>query len=250
MVMFLTSLLRTHYYDENGNRVPIAFVNENGILTDILKYLKRKNRLVIVANDQYDSADNDQKLATVCESFRLAGVKFNDCVMLDARNKDKAKQIISGSDMVILTGGKCVCQAEFFREMGLKGILKKYDGIVVGVSAGTMNLCKTVANFPEEIADIEDERWFDGMGFADEIIIPHYDGQTDSYQFPCEDFDIAKDYILPMSKERSLVGIPNDSYILIESDGQKNYCGDVYAIENGKSKKLNVKISQSSTSGK
>lgn len=239
MVLFLTSLLRTHYYDDNGARVPIAVVDENGIFTNIQKRLKRTERLVIVANDQNDSADNDEKLTTVRESFRLAGLEFKETIMLDSRNKDAAREIISGSDMVILTGGKCVCQAEFFREMGLKDILTGYNGIVIGISAGTMNLGKTVANFPEEESDLNDKRWFDGMGFVEEIIVPHYDGQTDSYQFPCEDFDVAKDYILPMSRERSLIGLPNDSYIIIDGEGQKQCCGDVYIIENGTSKKLN-----------
>ncbi|MCH5156011.1 MAG: Type 1 glutamine amidotransferase-like domain-containing protein [Clostridiales bacterium] len=239
MVLFLTSLLRTHYYDESGARVPVALGNENEILANIKKRLKRINRLVVVANDQYDSADNAEKLSAVRESLRLSGMEFKEAVMLDVRNKSAAKEIISGADLIILTGGKCVCQAEFFREIGLKDILTGYNGIVIGVSAGTMNLCKTVANFPEEKSDLNDERWFDGMGFVSETIVPHYDGKTNNYQFACEDFDVAKYYILPMSKERELVGLPNDSYIIIDHNGHKQYRGDVYIIADGKSKRLN-----------
>lgn len=238
MVIFLTSLLRTHYYDDNGGRIPIAFYDENDILSNIRKYLKNMDRLVVVANDKNDFEDNDDKLKTVRESFRLAGLNFKENIMLDARNGQAAREVISRADIVILTGGKCVCQAEFFGEIGLKHILKSYDGIVIGVSAGTMNLCEVVANFPEERADLADPRWLKGMGFVDDIIIPHYDGQTNSYQFPCEDFDIAKDYILPMSKEKEFIGLPNGSYIMIDRDGQKSYHGDVYRIVNGKSTKL------------
>ncbi|MDE7164311.1 MAG: Type 1 glutamine amidotransferase-like domain-containing protein [Clostridiales bacterium] len=239
MVLFLTSLLRTHYYYDNGGRVPIAFYDENDILSNIRKNLKCTSRLVVVANDPNDSADNDDKLATVCESFRLAGLNFKEKIMLDARNKREAGEVISGADVVILSGGKCVCQAEFFGEVGLKKIIKNYDGIVIGVSAGAMNLCKQIANFPEELSDLKEPRWLEGMGLADEIIIPHYDGKTDSYQFPCEDFDIARDYILPMSNGRVFIGLPNGSYIMIDRDGQKQYRGDVYLITNGKSTKLN-----------
>lgn len=238
MVIFLTSLLRTHYYDDNGRRVPIALYDENGVLTNIRKYLKRAGRLVVVANDPDDAADNDDKIATVNESFRLAGVVFKKSIMLDGRNANNASEIVLGADIVLLSGGKCVCQNRFFDNIKLKNILERYDGIVIGVSAGAMNLCKTVANFPEENSDLDEPRWLDGMGFATDIVIPHYDGKTESYQFPCDDFDIAKDYILPMSKERDFIGLPNGSYIMIDGGGAKRYCGDVYVIANGKTNKL------------
>ena len=86
MVIFLTSILRTHYYDENGNRVPIALQDENSILTNIRKHLKHTNRLVIAANNQYAYDDNDQKLAVVGESFRLTVIDFKQTIALDARN--------------------------------------------------------------------------------------------------------------------------------------------------------------------
>ena len=239
MVIFLTSILRTHYYDENGNRVPIALFDGNGILTNIRKRLKHTNRLVVVANNQFDSEDNDQKLAVVGESFRLTGLNFKETIAIDARNKLSAREIVSGADLVILSGGKCVCQAEFFDEIKLKDILTRFDGIVIGVSAGSMTLCKSVVNFPEETADLQHPRWLNGMGIVDEeIIIPHYDGETDSYQFPCDDFDIAKDYILPMSHGHEFTALPNDSYILIESDGQKQYFGVAYRIKDGKTTKI------------
>ncbi len=241
MITFLTSILRTHYYDENGGRVPVALFDANNILTNIRKHLRRTDRLVVVANNPDDIADNDEKISIVAESFRMANLPFKENIMLDSRNEKNANEIVCGADLVILSGGKCVCQKEFFERIGLKDILKNYDGIVIGVSAGSMNLCETVANFPEDNADLNDPRWLDGMGFVREIIVPHYDGQTDSYQFPCEDFDIAKDYILPMSMERAMTGLPNDSYIIIDREGNEEYCGDAYCISDGKSNKLRLK---------
>ncbi|MDE5562716.1 MAG: Type 1 glutamine amidotransferase-like domain-containing protein [Clostridiales bacterium] len=238
MVIFLTSLLRTHYYDDNGGRVPVALGDENNILTNIRKYLKRTDRLVVVANNPDNVEDNDEKLACVSESFRLTGLSFKQNIMLDSRNEKNANEIVSGADLIILCGGKCVGQCKFFERIGLKEILNNYDGIVIGISAGSMALCRAVPNFPEEIADLQDPRWVTGMGIVDELLIPHYDGQTDSYQFPCEDFDIAKDYILPMSMGKKMIGLPNDSYILIDTDGSKRFYGDAYEISDGKSKKI------------
>lgn len=239
MITFLTSLLRTHYYDDNGGRVPVALVDANNILTNIRKYLRSTDRLVVVANNPDDIDDNDEKINIVAESFRLTGLGFKQNIMLDSRNEKNANEIVSGADIVILSGGKCVGQCKFFERIGLKDILNKFDGIVVGISAGSMGLCKAVPNFPEELADLQDPRWVIGMGFVDELLIPHYDGETDSYQFPCEDFDIAKDYILPMSMGKKMIGLPNDSYILIDTDGNRRFYGAAYEIADGKSKRIN-----------
>lgn len=238
MMIFLTSLLYTHYYDENGDRVPIALKDENGIVGNLRNNLKRRQRLVLVANDMYDSEDNDNKISVIRDSFGMSELGFNEYAVLDARNKNSAADIIAGADLIILSGGKCVCQLEFFEEIGLRDILLSYNGIVIGVSAGAMDLCGTVANFPEEVSDLTQNRWLKGLGFVDEIMIPHYDGEQNRYQFECEEFDIATDYILPMSKGKRFTAIPNGSYVMITSDGKKRYCGDVYTISDGKTVKI------------
>ena len=115
----------------------------------------------------------------------------------------------------------------------MKEIFNNYKGLVIGVSAGTMNLCKTVANFPEELVDLDEPRWLSGLGFYDGIVIPHFDGENIAYQIPCDEIDVVNDYILPLSKDKEFIGLPNGSYVLIDNNGSVNYYGDVYKISNG-----------------
>jgi len=42
-------------------------------------------------------------------------------------------------DVVILAGGHAPTQNAFFHKIKLKELLKIFDGIVIGISAGTMN---------------------------------------------------------------------------------------------------------------
>lgn len=233
MAFILMSFLKTHIKDGFGNRVPVALDNENGISANIMRLLPRTDKLVIVANDPYDFEDNDDKLKTVSDSFEKTGVKFKSAVFLDDRNKDGAEEILVGADLIILSGGKCFCQNRFFEKIGLKKLLKDQTGLTVGVSSGAMNLCKTVANFPEEESDLTDPRWFDGLGFFDGIVIPHFDGQTKTYQLDCGAVDVARDHILPMSCEKDFIGLSNSSYIVIENDGKIGYYGDIYKISKG-----------------
>ncbi len=191
-------------------------------------------RLVVyVANDPSDFEHNDMTAPPVFEGLKLSGLDFDEKIILDSRNEKNAERILSDADLIILGGGKIICQREFFERIRLGKILETYDGLAIGVSAGAMNLCKTVANFPEEKSDIGQPMWVDGLGFFDGIIIPHFNGETLTYQIPCEELDVVNDYVLPMSKGRTFIGIPNLSYILIDGD-EISMHGIMYRISNGK----------------
>ena len=233
MAFILASLLKTHYYTDAGERVAVALINENGILDEIKRFVPSADSLVVVANDPFDFADTDDKLAVTVESFDKAGIKFKRATALDERNKADAEKIIGAASLIILSGGKCWRQKKFFDEIKLNRLLKSHNGLTIGVSAGAMNLCNTVANFPEEKIDLNDPMWFDGMGFFDGIVIPHFDGETGQYQFPSDEIDIVGDYVLPMSHKRDFLGIPNGSYITVTPDGKAVYHGDFYSISKG-----------------
>lgn len=234
MILFLTSRLNTRVMDENGNKTTIPIENINGVLDNIKKYLSGTNRVVYVSNDPNNVIENEERIKNMMDSFSLSNLNFNEKILLDARNKKDAKNIILGANIVILSGGKILCQNKFFRSIRLKKILKHFNGIVIGMSAGTMNLCKTIYNFPEENADIKERRWVKGLGFYDKIIIPHFDGETNTYQIECEEVDVVNDYIFPASHKEEFLGIPNGSYILIDNNKNVSFFGEMYTIKDGK----------------
>ena len=234
MILFLTSRLNTRVMDENGNKITIPIENVNGVLDNIKKYLSGTNRVVYVSNDPNNVIENEERIKNMMDSFSLSNLNFNEKILLDARNKKDAKNIILGANIVILSGGKILCQNKFFRSIRLKKILKHFNGIVIGMSAGTMNLCKTIYNFPEENADIKERRWVKGLGLYDKIIIPHFDGETNAYQIECEEVDVVNDYIFPASHKKEFLGIPNGSYILIDGNKNVSFFGEMYTIKDGK----------------
>ena len=229
MVFMLTSCIETHIKEENGNKIAIPIPDTNQVLTNIKKYLKDTKRIVYVANNPANFEENDLRTSCFFESFELSGLNFDEKIVLDNRNIKDAKNILNGADLIILSGGKILCQLKFFKKIKLKKILKNHDGLCIGISVGTMNLGKIVANFPEELADLNEKRFVKGLGFFDKIIIPHFDGENKVYQIECNEIDVVRDYILPLSKGKSFIGLPNGSYVLV--DGQNTtYFGDCYEI--------------------
>lgn len=235
MTIMPTSRLDTYKVNEQGEKMTLALTNYNELLTNLKKAIKGTNRIVVIANDPYNNEENDTRFQVVFESFKLTGFDFKEKVVLDARNASDAKNILLGADVIILSGGKVLCQNKFLKVIKLKRILKNYEGLVIGISAGTMNLCKKVANFPEELCDLKEKRWIKGLGFHDDIIIPHFDGV--SYQIECEEVDVVKDFVLPSSYKHTLLGFPNGSYVLIDHEKKVTYFGDMYTIEKGEVKK-------------
>lgn len=159
---------------------------------------------------------------------------------MDNRNKENAKSIIQSADLIFLTGGSVLSGKEFFETINLATLLKNYKGVILGASAGSMLLCKKVCNFPEMMIDTFDASFIEGLGIVNDILfIPHFDGNTCTYQGKVEK-DILNDYIFPFSYKSEMIGVPNGSYILIDENEKKSY-GDIFSIKNGKVKKIKIK---------
>ena len=62
-------------------------------------------------------------------------------------------------------------------QLGLPGLFHGYHGIVMGVSAGSMNAAHIVYAAPEEPGEAADphySRWMNGLGLTETRILPHY----------------------------------------------------------------------------
>lgn len=228
----LTSYIHSCDKDENGVRYPIVMKNPYGLIDLIKNNIGDRKRVVIVANDPMDIEINNEKGSSFFRSLEMSGMAFEENIMLDCRNEGNAKEIILGADFVMLAGGRILRQKEFFERIHLKELLEVSNALVLGMSAGAMNMCETIFNFPEDWESLEEERVVGGMGICDRILIPHYDCSSDNYILDCEGIDVMQDYIYPFSHEKQLLGLGNDSYITI-FDGEEKIFGDYVIIQNG-----------------
>ena len=64
----------------------------------------------------------------------------------------------------------------------LKKLLKSFNGVIVGQSAGSMNCCEIVYAQPEEDEEFEDKnfvRKIEGLGLVDFSLMPHINSAND-----------------------------------------------------------------------
>ena len=84
--------------------------------------------------------------------------------------------LIWKSDLIILAGGHVPTQNAFFQDIGLRKLIKDYQGVVLGISAGTMNAADRVYIQPEEPGETvpEFQRFGEGLGITRINVLPHY----------------------------------------------------------------------------
>lgn len=149
----------------------------NGFVERLRAALPEQPRCLYICSDPDGYELTDYYGNEMAEAFTGAGIEFKEFVTLDHRNGADTRMLLWKSDLVILAGGHVPTQNAFFREIGLKELLKDYQGVVMGISAGTMNAAREVYAQPEREGESEDpayQRFLPGLGLTDIRMLPHY----------------------------------------------------------------------------
>lgn len=123
-------------------------------------------------------------------------------------------------------------QNRFFRQIGLKEKLFGFEGVVMGISAGSMNCAEVVYAQPELAGEAKDpgyERYLDGLGLTRHNILPHYQMVKD---YTLDGLRLMEQIIYPDSMGKIFYALEDGSYILC-ADGHETLYGNAYRIADG-----------------
>lgn len=192
---------------------------------------------LLLAADPEDYTANDQMCWAFGQSFRQAGLPLADLVVCDRRNEDEISQLLEESGFVMLCGGHVPTQNAFFSQLGLPALIQQFHGIIVAVSAGSMNAARVVYAQPElpgEAADPDYQRWLPGLGLTDTRIWPHYQHSKDL----SVDGQSLMEIGLADGKRRPFLALPDGSYILC-ADGHETLYGEGWYFGDGRAELIN-----------
>lgn len=157
--------------------------NQNQFVDRLKEAVCNHPNVLFVCADPDDYAGTEEFADVFTEAFFEVGIELKKVWTLDRRNMEKAWDLVYRSDLIVLSGGHAPTQNEFLAECGLKEILADYRGVVMGISAGSMN-CATLAyeqpEEPGESCDPDYERFLPGLGLTDVQILPHYQKVKDN----------------------------------------------------------------------
>ena len=226
MNLFITS----SPYIDGADR---AILNpDNGFLDRLRTALPEHPRALFICSDP-DSHDMTCSFAQdTADAFAEAGMAFRHFDVLDGENAHKAYGLIMHSDFIILSGGHVPTQNAFFRKIRLRHMLRKFHGIVMGISAGSMNMAGTVYVQPEEYGESLDPNFrlfVPGLNLTQVNILPHC---QKAMHYELDGKRLYEDITFPHSIGHTFYALPDGSYFY-QNEQELLLCGKAYRLKNG-----------------
>ena len=232
MKLFLTSHLGEHYWEESGP-IPQLIPEENNWREVLRAEIGDKNNGLLIAALPNEFDMNDSMAKDMMTSFKMTGYSVEEMKVCDNRNWEMLPQLINEADFIVLSGGHVPTQNDFFVKIGLKELIHKFDGVIIGISAGTMNCADEVYACPEEAGESIDpnyKRYIQGLGLTTINVLPHYQYLKDVM---LDGVKMVDDIALKDSYRKSFIALVDNSYIKVEN-GNATICGEAYKAYDGK----------------
>ena len=204
---------------------------DNQLLDRLYAVLPENPRVLFVASNPDDHSGTCRFGADVFCAFAEAGITFSKYTVLDGTNAQSAKKLVHSSDFIIFSGGHVPTQNAFLNAIRIRQLLRDYDGVVMGISAGSMNLADTVYVQPEEPGESSPDfpRFAPGLGLTKYQILPHYQKVKDNI---LDGLRLYEDITFADSMGNSFIVLPDGSYIY-QDEEEQTLLGEGYRLKNG-----------------
>ncbi len=231
MKLFLTSSPCCECKEE-GIEIPCQLNEENDFVQNLAMDWKPNAKGLIITADPDNFGLNDEMRDTFETAFQYAGLSLCQMALCDSRNAYQIQELLNESDFVILGGGHVPTQNAFFEILELREHIQDYKGIIMGISAGSMNSADTVYAQPElegESVDPDYRRYIQGLGLTDVMILPHYQAVKDNW---LDGKRLMEDITYGDSIGNKFYTLVDGSYVLAQN-GQTWIYGEAYLIQDG-----------------
>ena len=214
---------------DDGSMTP-----QNGMAAELLKALNADCKALFIASSPDDVELTEQHAYDMKANYEKSGITFSEYILLDRSTQDKAAELVQNADFIILAGGHVPTQLNFFQEIQLRKLLQDFHGVLMGISAGTMNAADVVYVHPEREGETrfkDMQRYRQGLGLTKTMVIPHYQMIKD---WTLDGLRLFEDVAYSDSAKSGydFYCLPDGSY-LYGHDGVEELRGEAYLIHDG-----------------
>ena len=225
MNLFLTSSPYLYQHD------PATLNPANEFVERLKAVLPHRPKTLFVASDPNGHDMTLEFIRITKDAFGRAGIPLGRCTALDWRNARWAYRLIAESEFIIFLGGHLPTQNAFFQKIHLRRLMRKYDGVVMGISAGSMNSAEIVYAQPEEAGESGPDfpRFLHGLGLAQINILPHYQQVKD---YMLDGKRLYEDVTFADSMGHTFYVFPDGTYYY-QDDEEQVILGEAWELTDG-----------------
>lgn len=178
---------------------------------DKLALNETKHKKVFVLDLSTNNLEKIKKYRSFLEKyFEELGAKCISFISLASSNM-KIKENFEDSDLLYLPGGDTEILLKNIKEKGIVELIKKFNGVILGNSAGALVLSKNVIITRDE--DNPETKCFGGLGLFNFSVEVHYTGEQDKE-------------LSELPKNLKIYTIPERSAIVF-SNGEVEFIGNI-----------------------
>ena len=187
------------------------------------KDLKGCENILFIPGGMGKNNKTDRYVNTDVEWFKEIGINIKNVDILDlGMCNEIVKEIINRADIIFLMGGNTIEQYEFICQLKIQKEIKEFNGPVIGVSAGAINL-GTISLCSKDLDDgVKKTQIYNGIGRVNYTFEPHFDKSN---------VDLLENELYPISTALNIYGLTNNTGVKIsENDNYEIIKGDLYII--------------------
>lgn len=210
---------------------------DNGFVETLFRTVKPGARVLFVSAAPEDEGFSDYCAESMFASLRSCGLELSSCTSLDRRNARFTPRILQRSDFIVLEGGHVPTQNRFMHEIKLRELIRSFNGVVMGISAGSMNSAALVYSQPEEPGesiDPEYPRYLQGLGLTNTNILPHYQKVRNNM---LDGRRLYEDITFEDSMGHNFYVFPDGTYLVREKNCETIY-GDCWLLKDARMQKI------------
>ena len=230
----MVSILTSSPTKEINENCPLPALDERNGFIDLLKALWRPDaRCLMIAAFPDAYARNDEMTWFYGQAVKNAGLSWGCFDLWDDRSPGYTREQLQRYDVIFLAGGHVPTERRWFEYIRLRQLLRGYEGIILGTSAGSMNMAETVYGWPEEPGESVDpnhELFFPGLGLAQTVVLPHYQKIKDNW---LDGRRLMEDITCSHSHGNKFYAIPDGSFVLAQ-DGVETLFGEAWLVSDGR----------------
>lgn len=214
------------------SRTVEGFDTKNKLVDNLKRRWVDNARCLLISAAPAEAEFADGMRTHMMQAMGISGLSVGAYDIWDDRTEDFSSEVLCSYDVVFLGGGHVPTQNAFFQRIGLRDKIARFEGLVIGISAGTMNSADVVYAQPElegESVDPEYRRFLPGLGLTEINVLPHYQMIRDCV---LDGRRVFEDITYPDSVGRAFYALVDGSYILCEN-GTETLWGEAYRIADG-----------------